>query len=144
MDTAEHNEISQKVKSFLFDLLMEHPRISAHDVLTLLQRSVPSNGATPVPRRVGRPRKQQAAVAPARVDAPASSTNLRTQEGRDAYDKAVLKTMKELGGKSLSAREIRKKVGGTPAQFRATIDRHIDEKHVTYEGERAGMKYSLK
>ena len=70
--------------------------------------------------------------------------NTRTQAGREAYDKAILEALKELGGGPVSGAKIKARVGGTPLQARTALNRLIETGAVTFEGKARGTKYSLK
>jgi hypothetical protein len=64
----------------------------------------------------------------------------RTPEGRTDYDQKVLGLIG--GSKSaISAEEARKKIGGTPMQFRAAAERLLASKKIKREGKARGTKY---
>lgn len=96
----------------------------------------PNATSKPVPAAARRPR-------PAAAPSPTQQHNLRTEEGRAAYDGTVLVVMQDLGGEKLPAKQIREQAGGTSPQFRASVDRLIEAKKVVFEGKAAGMRYSL-
>ena len=64
----------------------------------------------------------------------------RTPEGRTDYDQKVLAIV--AGSKApVSAEEARKKIGGTPMQFRAAAERLLASKKIKREGKARGTKY---
>lgn len=75
-------------------------------------------------------------------DTPELAFNLRTEEGRDQYDAEVAKALRKLG-EEVAAGEIRKEVGGSPAQVRAALDRLIDQGRVEYKGNTRSTRYWL-
>lgn len=75
-------------------------------------------------------------------DAPDLALNLRTEEGRDQYDAQVAKALRQLG-EEVASGEIRKIVGGSPAQVRASLDRLIEQGRVEYRGETRATRYWL-
>jgi hypothetical protein len=96
--------------------------------------SAAPNGA---PRR-GRPPGSRNKKTAARAGGKAAST--RTPEGRTDYDQKVLGII----GSSkapMSAEEARKKIGGTPMQFRAAAERLLASKKIKREGKARGTKY---
>lgn len=89
--------------------------------------------------RVKAKRKSQAKPAQSRP----GKVNTRTQAGREAYDKAILGALEELGGGPVPGSAIKVKVGGTPLQARTALNRLIEAGSVTFEGKARGTKYSL-
>lgn len=87
-------------------------------------------------RRVVTPRAARAT--PSRRD---EKVDTRSQAGREAYDAAVLEYLQK-AGKPCKATEIRDAVGGTPQQFRASVNRHIDSGEVSYEGQARATRYT--
>ena len=69
------------------------------------------------------------------------SVNTRTPAGREAYDGSVLSSVQDASG-PIGAAAIRKKVGGTPLQVRAALNRLIDKGQVTYQGRARATRYS--
>jgi hypothetical protein len=109
---------------------------SGRSVESIVQWAM-ANGAAP--RRTGRATNGTPTAPSARTSAKA--VNTRTKEGRVAYDKAVLDTVK--GSESpIGATAIRKEVGGTPLQVRAALDRLIESGAVTYQGRARATRYS--
>lgn len=90
------------------------------------------------------PAKTAAAPTPAKrkagATAKAGAVNVRTPAGRIAYDDAVLATVAE-AGRDISAQQVRSKVGGTPAQARAALNRLIDLNKIGYKGKARATKY---
>jgi cobalamin biosynthesis protein CobT len=87
---------------------------------------------------VGRPKKAKAAEED-EEDAP---FDLRTEEGREQYDKTILKAIKKLGDKVSSA-DIRDAVGGKMHQLRAGLNRLIEAGEIAYEGNTRATRYFL-
>jgi len=151
MNTTQRLQIEAQAKSFMFDILMANPDLSMSDVLGVFTGLA---GASPAPKpskkaEAPRPPKKAAkaieavTVAKTTSKAKTGTVNTRTAEGRAAYDAAVLAALRELGGKSLRAKEIRATAGGTPEQFRASIDRAIEAGKASFEGKAAATRYSL-
>lgn len=143
MRASDREAIQNRARAFFFELLMEYRQIPPEDVLSAVL-------SLPELRAAGRPsytitpkRKPQAPGEPPTRSSPSLKHNLRTEEGRAAYDVAVLTVMNALGGEKLSAKQIREKAGGSSPQFRASVDRLIEAKKVVFEGKAAGMRYSL-
>lgn len=78
---------------------------------------------------------------------PASSSsvpkniNTRTPEGRARYDAQILKLVGEADG-PIAAATLRKKVGGTPLQVRASLNRLIESGQVQYQGRARATRYT--
>jgi hypothetical protein len=64
----------------------------------------------------------------------------RTQAGRSDYDEKVMSAISASKG-PVSAEQARKKIGGTPMQFRAAVERLLAAKKVKREGKARGTKY---
>ena len=92
----------------------------------------------------GRPAaKASAASTPAKKKAgggKGGAVNVRTPAGRAAYDNAVLETVAG-AGRDISAQQVRSKVGGTPAQARAALNRLIEANKIGYKGKARATKY---
>lgn len=94
-----------------------------------------NSGETRAPvRRVVVPRAAKA------EPAKKGEVNTRSQAGREAYDEAVAEHLRK-AKKPCGAVEIRAAVGGTPEQFRASINRWIDAGEASYEGQARSTKY---
>ena len=75
--------------------------------------------------------------------AKAKGVDVRTPKGRAAYDDAVLDIVG--GAKSpVSAQAVRAKVGGTPPQARAALNRLIESGKVGYTGRARATRYFIK
>ncbi len=134
---------------------MEHPGLSAQDVAEAL-RGLAQPGESPAPAPRAAAKSSEAAPAAAKAKgkpgrpskaaaaAKAGAASLRTKEGRDAYDASVVAAFSGLGGKNIPARKIRAKVGGTPTQLRASLDRLIEARKVSFSGEKAATRYSAR
>ncbi len=95
----------------------------------------------------GKPNKRgktKAKNAPKPAHGKPGKVNTRTQAGREAYDKAILEALNELGGGPVSGAKVKARVGGTPLQARTALNRLIETGAVTFEGKARGTKYSLK
>ena len=68
--------------------------------------------------------------------------NTRTPEQRQAYDRKVFDTLRQLGANQ-GAPEIAKVAGGTPLQVRTALARLIELGKVTWSGKARGTMYSL-
>jgi hypothetical protein len=96
----------------------------------------------------GPARGRQAATASAPAKSAPSSqrqagkVNTRSAAGRAAYEQAVYDVVANANGK-VAAVGIRAKVGGTPMQARAALNRLIEDGKITYEGKARATKYSL-
>lgn len=69
--------------------------------------------------------------------------DLRTEEDRNRYDEATMAALKKLGGEA-SAGAIRAAVGGTPAQFRGSMERWMAEKAIAKSGVKRATQYRIK
>jgi len=114
-------------------------------------------GKAPAPAKAAPARPAPAAAAkeakPARrvveSEAPArrseggasKEVNTRTPEGRKRYSEAVLKLVQEAKG-PIAATDIRDRLGGTPLQVRAALNKWIEEGKITYQGQARAMRYS--
>lgn len=67
----------------------------------------------------------------------------RTAAGRQAYEDSVFTALKASGG-GVSAKEIRREVGGTPDQARRALNRLIEADKIKYTGQAAGTKYTAR
>jgi len=71
-----------------------------------------------------------------------SAFDVRKPSGRAQYDSAVLEVVAGAKGPA-SAQEIRAKVGGTPAQARAALNRLIEDNKLKYQGRARATRYFL-
>ena len=69
--------------------------------------------------------------------------NVRTEPGREAFDKEVLDGLKAAGGKNVSATDVRKALSADPTQLRTSLNRLIEKGLVTFTGKARGTRYSL-
>lgn len=76
-----------------------------------------------------------------RRTATAKVVNTRTPEGRTRYDEGVLEMVRASSG-PVAATSIRKKVGGTPLQVRAALNRLIEAGQVEFQGRARAMRYT--
>lgn len=65
---------------------------------------------------------------------------VRTSSGREAYDAKVLAAI-EAAKAPVSAEQVRKLAGGTPIQFRAAVERLMENKRVKRLGKARGTRY---
>lgn len=87
------------------------------------------------------PRKTTADAVPRRSAAvSAASVDVRNASGRTAYDSAVLDILSGASGPS-SAQDVRRKVGGTPAQARAALNRLYEGGKIGFEGRARATRY---
>lgn len=70
----------------------------------------------------------------------AASVSTRTPSDRANYEQAILSTL-DVAGDWMTAPQLRSKVGGTPAQARAALNRLIAAGKVAYEGQARGTRY---
>ena len=94
----------------------------------------PSSGKKKAPKKV--------AKAAPKKKARSKGLNLRTPEGREEYDQQVVGALVDFGEPALAA-DIREKVGGTPAQLRASLNRLIELGQAGYEGATRSTRYFL-
>lgn len=138
LDNAERN--------VFIDLIRSRPDMSLADLAKLSKGRFSSlagsisigellTGAGPGAPRGGRggARKASAPVAAGKV-------NTRTPEGRDAYDKAIMDAVAEIG-EPASAPQIRALAGGTELQARKSLNRLIEAGRVTFTGKARGTRY---
>jgi len=69
--------------------------------------------------------------------------NTRTNEGRAMMDRAVLEAIVALGSVAVSSEMVRARIGGTPAQVRESLNRHIEAGDVSFSGKARGTRYTL-
>lgn len=69
------------------------------------------------------------------------SIDVRTPAGREVYDTSVLAAI-AAHREPASATDVRAKAGGTDLQFRAAVERLIEEKKVRRTGKARGTRYS--
>lgn len=105
--------------------------------LTVAELGGSANGAAPARRR-GRP--PGSGRKPGRPPGRAKSNGTRTQAGRSEYDGKVMAAISGSKG-PISAEQARKKIGGTPMQFRASVERLLATKKIKREGKARGTKY---
>lgn len=94
--------------------------------------------STPKKKPPSKPAAKNAAkpkAKPAKID-----HDLRTSEGRTAYDDSILSHVSKSGAK-LSMRSILDSIGGTPTQIRASLGRLIDKGLVAWEGRTRNTTY---
>ncbi len=84
-----------------------------------------------------RPPKNGVASRPAR----SNGVDTRTVAGREAYQAAVLEAIAKAGDWT-SAAEVRSQVGGTPIQFRAAVNRLIEDGRVRFTGKARATRYA--
>lgn len=137
LDNAERN--------VFIDLIRSRPDMSLADLAKLSKGRFSSlagsisigellNGAGPGAARSARgPARKAASSAGGKV-------NTRTPEGRDAYDKAVISAVVEIG-EPASAPQIRAIAGGTELQARKSLNRLIEAGRVTFTGKARGTRY---
>ena len=97
--------------------------------------------------RASGPKSKAKAAKAAKPAAKTSSSNdsafdVRKPSGRAQYDAAVLEVVAGAKGPA-SAQEIRAKVGGTPAQARAALNRLIEDNKLKYQGRARATRYFL-
>lgn len=95
-----------------------------------------ASGKKKAPKKVAPPKK--ASTKKTR----SNGLNLRTPEGREEYDQQVVGALVDFGEPAL-ATDIREKVGGTPAQLRASLNRLIELGQAGYEGATRSTRYFL-
>jgi hypothetical protein len=91
-------------------------------------------------RRRGRPPGSGKGKKVGRKAGAGKGASTRTPEGRSDYDQKVLGII--AGARApVSAEDARKKIGGTPMQFRAAAERLLADKKIKREGKARGTKY---
>lgn len=98
--------------------------------------SKPGPGRRPVSMDSGMPRRSEGGGGGGSRD-----VNTRTPQGRQRYAEAVLKMVEESKG-PIAASEIRERLGGTPLQVRAALNRWIQEGKISYQGQARAMRYT--
>lgn len=120
--------------------LAQRAGISVDD---LVSRAFASNSNATRP--AARPKPSPSGKSP--KSAPAGSTkevNTRTPEGRAAYQKAVLETLRAAKGEKIGAKDIRAAIGGTGLQARAALNVLIESKKARFEGKARATRYWAK
>jgi hypothetical protein len=132
---------------------MPHPLEQLVGEMTLAELAAKSNRSVDqlvsfaMANKVSSGKKAPGAATPARsTAAPKTSrggaVNTRNRAGREAYEQAVFNVIESSKGK-VAATAIRSKVGGTPMQARAALNRLIEDGRVVYEGKARATRYSL-
>jgi hypothetical protein len=70
----------------------------------------------------------------------AGEVNTRTQEGREAYDKAILALLRS-SSTPMAAPDLKGQLGGTSLQVRTALNRLISNAQVSYTGKARGTRY---
>lgn len=112
-------------------------------------KASPAPAARPVPSPVAKEGKPTRRIVETEAPAPArrsesggsKEVNTRTPEGRKRYSEAVLKLVQESKG-PIAATDIRDRLGGTPLQVRAALNKWIEEGKISYQGQARAMRYS--
>jgi hypothetical protein len=86
------------------------------------------------------PRTNGASVAMPRARAAKSGVDTRSAQGRAQYEREVLGVLTRSKSPT-NAQEIRRQVGGTPAQARAALNRLIETGEAQYEGKARATRY---
>jgi hypothetical protein len=82
-----------------------------------------------------------AAQAASGANGRSKAVNTRSAAGRSRYEAAVFDVVRDADS-SIKAPEIRARVGGTPQQARAALNRLIEEGRVSFEGKARATAYS--
>lgn len=147
---ALHSVVTTNPSTTIADLralLSSHPRLGNVTLSEMFGRG----SAAARPARLAKAAGKSAA-APASGGAKKSAAKrakgrgageTRTAEGRSALDQAVIESLTALGGTNVAAEAIRKRIGTTPAQLRASLNRHIQAGDVSFTGKARGTRYSL-
>lgn len=109
---------------------------SVDQIVSFALANVQSRTAKPTAARAN------AKSAPPLKDARGGKVNTRSASGRAAYEHAIYDTVASSRG-NIAAAQIRAKVGGTPMQARAALNRLIADAKITYEGRARATKYSV-
>jgi hypothetical protein len=154
---AEYRQsMNDAARGALRGLLAEHPTTSVADLRELVAED-PALGSLTLTELLGRPgakapavEQRQRAAKPGRKPQAAAKGgrsrdqwDTQTAEGRAALDRAVLEALAVYGGVSVSAEAIRARLGATPDQLRASLNRHIEAGDVSFSGKARGTRYSL-
>lgn len=100
-------------------------------------------GSTSGSRGRSAARAKPASRRAARGGSPSKRVDTRTAAGREAYEKAVLDSVRAARG-PIAAQDIRKKLGGTPQQARAALNRLIERGLIDYQGRARATRYLAK
>jgi hypothetical protein len=93
-------------------------------------------------RSAGAPRRSEGPGRPRKAtNGVVKSVNTRTAAGRERYEAAVLDVVRNAKG-PIRAPEIRARVGGTPQQARAALNRLIETGSVGFEGKARATAYT--
>jgi predicted transcriptional regulator len=157
-----HDALAAQAEAALIAVVASQPNTTVAELAELVAAN-PTLGATTLnalvggemgtPKRRGRPPGRKAA-SPATTTpaAPAArkpkgggarKPNVRTEVGREQFDRDLLAALTEAGGDSVSASILREAVGGDPNQIRAALNRLIEAGEVTFTGKARGTRYSL-
>lgn len=154
--TAEYQKfLSQAARGALCGLIADHPTMRVVDLREILAEH-PALGSLTLTDLLGqsggsRQPKAKPQRTKANVRTPAAAKkagaqgkwNTHTDEGRAALDRAVLEALAVFGGVGVSAEALRARLGATPAQLRASLNRHIEAGDVSFSGKARGTRYSL-
>lgn len=99
--------------------------------------SAPTPASTPAPALAPVTRRSAPKAA---APVSAGEVNTRTQEGREAYDKAILALLRS-SSTPMAAPDLKGQLGGTSLQVRTALNRLISNAQVSYTGKARGTRY---
>ncbi|NVB36922.1 hypothetical protein G6O69_03710 [Pseudenhygromyxa sp. WMMC2535] len=140
--------IADIARAALIEVISNNPKITVKQLRELVSET-PALGDVTLADLLGEPakgKKGKRRKAGGRARAADKSTqkrNVRTEEGRDAFDAEVLGALESLGGQELSATAVREAIGADPMQLRASLNRLIEKGAVTFTGKARGTRYTL-
>ncbi|PRP90247.1 hypothetical protein ENSA5_66590 [Enhygromyxa salina] len=157
LSSAFQDALADQAKAALVDIVAKNPRTSVKDLKQLVSDNPSLGGITLAEllgtsggRGRGRPKgssssaaaPRKAAKGPARKGS-AHKRNVRTEPGREAFDKEVIEALSALGGETVAATQLRESLNADPTQLRTSLNRLIERGLVTFTGKARGTRYSM-
>ena len=150
LSSAFQDALADQAKSALVAIVAKNPRTTVKDLKQLVSDNPALGGLTltellggSVSRRGGRRKGAAPRKAGGARKGAAHKRNVRTESGREAFDKEVLDALKELGGDTVAATQLRTTLNADPTQLRTSLNRLIERGIVTFQGKARGTRYSL-
>ncbi|MBI4817761.1 MAG: hypothetical protein HY791_15985 [Deltaproteobacteria bacterium] len=135
-------KVRDRVSEAFLAILRDYPQSSFNDIFEVVDSLRPTGAGERGSEESAPPARKATAEAKKAPKSPATG-NLRTREGREAYEARVLAILTELGGKEVPARSIGHKAGGNQVQVRTALKSLVERGTISVSGQKAGTKYSI-
>ncbi len=144
---ASKSSIKSTVRAAQRRAIVEHarstPSVTLGELVTLEGELGELAASITVGELIRGGRRGKTPPMPLRIPLAIQAVDTRSARGRDAYDAAILSTLQSAKDR-LSAKEIRKRCGGTPLQARVALQRLLDARKIRRYGKAAATKYASK